>query len=82
MSLPKLNITPVEYAISDDDYNNIKNIINLSCVSMEKTARTFCKLQEEELRDVILASLNTHYLGTATGETFNKRGKTDIHIPF
>lgn len=82
MSLPKLKSTPAEYAISDDDYNNIKSIINLSCMSMEKTARTFCKLQEEELRDVILASLNTHYLGTATGETFNKRGKTDIHIPF
>lgn len=82
MSLPKLKSAPIEYAISDNDYDNIKNIINLSCISMEKTARTFCKLHEEELRDVILASLNTHYLGTATGETFNKRGKTDIHIPF
>lgn len=82
MPLPKLKTASVEYSISDDDYNNIKSIINLSCISMEKTARTFCKLQEEELRDVILASLNTHYLGTATGETFNKRGKTDIHIPF
>lgn len=80
--LTKLKTASVEYSISDDDYNNIKSIINLSCISMEKTARTFCKLQEEELRDVILASLNTHYLGTATGETFNKRGKTDIHIPF
>ena len=82
MPLSKLKSSPVEYCISDDDYNNINRIINLSCVSMEKAARTFCKLQEEELRDVILASLNTHYLGTATGETFNKRGKTDIHIPF
>lgn len=81
-TLPKLKSTPAEYEISDNDYNNIKNIINLSCISMEKTARTFTKLQEEELRDVILASLNTHYIGTATGETFNKRGKTDIHIPF
>lgn len=81
MSLPKLKTISVEYAISDDDYNNIKNIINLSCMSIEKTARIFCKLQEE-LRDVMLSSLNTHYLGTATGETFNKRGKTDIYILF
>ena len=81
-TLPKLKSAQMEYAISDEDYNNIKNIINLSCISMEKTARTFTKLQEEELRDVILAALNTHYIGTATGETFNKRGKTDIHIPF
>ena len=39
---------------------------------MEKTARTFSKLLEEELRDIILSNLNTHYQGTASGETFNK----------
>lgn len=72
----------VEYSISENDYTNIKNIINLACLSMEKTARTFSKLLEEELRDVILSNLNTHYQGTATGETFNKIGKSDIHIPF
>ena len=49
---------------------------------MEKTACTFTKLSEEELRDVILSNLNTHYLGSASGETFNKTGKTDIYIPF
>ncbi|MXP74588.1 hypothetical protein GN277_04100 [Lachnospiraceae bacterium WCA-9-b2] len=49
---------------------------------MEKTARTFSKLLEEELRDIILSNLNTHYQGTASGETFNKIGKTDIYIPF
>lgn len=80
--LSNIKRLPVEYGITDTDYDNIKSIINLSCISMEKTARTFSKLLEEELRDVILASLNTHYLGTATGETFNKIGKTDIHIPF
>ncbi|MDD2467824.1 MAG: hypothetical protein PHI97_27920 [Desulfobulbus sp.] len=35
---------------------------------------------EEELRDFILAHLNTHYEGQATGETFRKKGKTDIRI--
>ena len=34
------------------------------------------------MRDVILSNLNTHYQGTASGETFNKVGKTDIYIPF
>lgn len=81
-SFPKEKIREPEYSISDSDYTNIKNIINLSCISMEKTARTFAKLLEEELRDVILSNLNTHYQGTATGETFNKVGKTDINIPF
>lgn len=70
------------YEISDAHYENIKSIISLACVSMEKTARTFNKLLEEELRDIILSNLNTHYQGTASGETFNKVGKTDIYIPF
>lgn len=71
-----------EYEISNVDYENIKNIIMLACTSMEKSAHTFTKLLEEELRDVVLSNLNTHYQGTASGETFNKVGKTDIYIPF
>lgn len=49
---------------------------------MEATARTFVKPGEEELRDFILATLGTHYINMATGETFRKIGKTDIHIVF
>ena len=48
---------------------------------MEKTARTYYVNNEEELRDHLLASLNTHY-DNATGETFRKLGKADIHIEF
>lgn len=47
----------------------------------KKTARSYYKNTEEELRDRLLASLNTHYY-SATGETFRKIGKTDIHIEF
>lgn len=46
-----------------------------------KTARTYYANTEEELRDHLLATLNTHYQ-TATGETFRKIGKTDILIEF
>lgn len=81
-TFPSKKRQDMEYEISDSDYTNIKNIISLSCISMEKCARTFTKLFEEELRDVILSNLNTHYLGTASGETFSKTGKTDIYIPF
>lgn len=48
---------------------------------MEKTARTYYSNGEEELRDFLLATLNTHY-DAVTGETFRKIGKTDIHIEF
>lgn len=81
-SMPTQTPKPKEYEISDLDYNNIKNIINLACISMEKTAQTFIKFSEEELRDIILSNLNTHYQGLATGETFSKVGKTDIRIQF
>lgn len=70
-----------EHCISDSDYENINNIILLCGTTMEKTARTYYANTEEELRDHLLAALNTHY-ESATGETFRKIGKTDIHIEF
>jgi len=82
ISFPNKKEPEKNYEISDTHYENIKSIISLACISMEKTARTFSKLMEEELRDIILSNLNTHYQGTASGETFNKVGKTDIYIPF
>lgn len=68
-----------ESCISDRDYENINNIIAMCGTTMEKTARTYYANGEEELRDHLLAALNTHY-EAATGETFRKIGKTDIHI--
>lgn len=72
--------TPEPY-ISDSDYENINNIISMCGTTMEKTARTYFANTEEELRDHLLAALNTHY-EAVTGETFRKIGKTDIHIEF
>lgn len=70
-----------EPCISDADYANINNIITMCGTAMEKTARTYFANTEEELRDHLLATLNTHY-EAVTGETFRKIGKTDIHIEF
>ena len=78
---PKVAPSMPEYYISDSDYNNINNIIFSCGTTMEKTARTYYANDEEELRDHLLAALNTHY-ESATGETFRKIGKTDIHIEF
>lgn len=70
-----------EYGIRVEDYTNINNIIFMCGSSMENTARTYSAFEEEQLRDQILATLNTHYENT-TGETFRKAGKTDILIEF
>lgn len=80
-SKPKVIPAVPEHYISDADYENINNIISLCGTTMEKTARTYYANIEEELRDHLLATLNTHYQ-TATGETFRKIGKTDILIEF
>ena len=80
-SKPKVIPAVPEHCISDSDYENINNIISLCGTTMEKTARTYYANTEEELRDHLLATLNTHYQA-ATGETFRKLGKTDILIEF
>ena len=49
---------------------------------MEANARTFNKNDEEEIRDFIISTLGTHYENMVTGETFRKKGKTDILIIF
>ena len=81
ISRPKTKVYSPEYCINDSDYQNINNIIKMCGTTMEKTARTYFTNNEEELRDHLLATLNTHY-DNATGETFRKIGKTDIHIEF
>lgn len=78
---PQRKPVPTEYSIRDEDYNNINNIMYMCGSSMEKTARSYTSNDEEELRDIFLATLNTHY-ENASGETFRKVGKTDIHILF
>jgi len=46
----------------------------------EVTPKTYSKMEEEELRDLIIGMMNTNYRGAATAETFNKLGKTDIRL--
>ncbi len=79
---PKPKEVDPEYGISNEDFTNIINIIHSVCSSMEATARTFNKIEEEELRDFIVATLSTHYGKLVSGETFRKNGKTDIIIMF
>jgi len=69
-----------EPTISDENYTNILKIIQNMIVTMERSPSTFSKLSEEELRGFILVYLNGIFEGSATGETFNEYGKTDILI--
>ena len=82
LSKPKNRLQTPEYIISDDDYENIANIIHSQCSVMESAPEAFSSLEEEKLRDILISTLETHYENSVTGETFRKNGKTDIQIKF
>lgn len=46
----------------------------------ERLPSTYSERKEQELRDLFLIFLEPRYKGSATGETFNVKGKTDILI--
>lgn len=69
-----------EPGISDADYDHILKVIKHEGRTFETAPKTFHIHDEEGLRDILLAHLNGHYEGAATGETFRKKGKTDIRI--
>lgn len=46
---------------------------------LEVTPAVYSKLEEEALRDLVLSMLNVNYPGSS-GETFSKRGKTDLFL--
>jgi hypothetical protein len=47
---------------------------------MERNPRVFLTADEETIRDHYLVQLNGQYEGSATGETFNNLGHTDIIV--
>lgn len=65
-----------------ESLNSVIELINNAGLAFERTPKAFSKLEEEDLRDVLLSTLNAVFRGEATGETFSKSGKTDIHIRF
>lgn len=68
------------YGIKDNDYIDILSSIKHILTTYEQTPGSFKSMHEEDLRSALLAGLNGIYKGDATGETFRKKGKTDIRI--
>lgn len=69
-----------EPALPEEDYEHVLEVIQKAATALERSPETFQDMGEEQLRDQFLVTLNTHYEGQATGETFNRGGKTDILI--
>jgi hypothetical protein len=66
--------------IHTTEYEKILNCIHLIGRMFERLPSTYAGKEEEHLRDHILITLGAAIIGSATGETFNKRGKTDILV--
>lgn len=71
-----------EYSISDEAYENIIDILKHQCSTFERTPEVYNILKEEQLRDILLGTLNATFRGQANGECFRKKGKTDISIEY
>lgn len=71
-----------EPSLEMGEYENILSIIRNMALVLERSPHAFETMKEEDLRQHFLVQLNGQYEGSATGETFNYQGKTDILIRY
>lgn len=69
-----------EPTLPDSVYHDILQTIHDVGKMFERLPSTYSDKDEEALRDHLLLYLEPRFEGSATGETFNKTGKTDILI--
>lgn len=62
------------------EYSRILEAVHTTGKMFERLPATYIGKGEEALRDHILVTLEALVSGSATGETFNKSGKTDILV--
>lgn len=71
-----------EPTLDDRTYREILHYLHDWGKQFERMPSTYSGKSEEDLRDMFIAFIEPHFEGTATGETFNKSGKTDILLRF
>ena len=70
-----------EPTLDNDNYRKILKLINDVGKNFERMPSVYKDKGEEDLRDHILLTLDPNFeFGCATGETFNKTGRTDIQL--
>lgn len=87
----KIQVRPVVYTkgfkpeptLDNENYIKILKIINDVGKNFERLPSVYSGKYEEHLRDHILLTLDPNFeFGSASGETFNKTGKTDIQLRY
>lgn len=69
-----------EATLNQSDVISLVDFIEQYTRQFEVAPRTYQKMGEEELRDLLVGMMNANYPGSATGETFCKLGRTDISL--
>jgi hypothetical protein len=73
--------TPMpRWILQDSDYEEALRVLEYWRDSLERAPSIADGRGEEEIRDLLLAGLNSVFQGAAAGEVFNGDGKTDILI--
>lgn len=72
----------LEPALEERVFEHILSVIRMQGRQMEQSPATYADMGEEDRRQTIVATLNTHYEGRAHAEAFNVQGKTDILIRY
>lgn len=70
----------LEPVLDERVFEHILAVIRMQARHMEQSPGTYQRMGEEDRRQTIVATLNTHYEGRAHPEAFNVKGKTDILI--
>jgi hypothetical protein len=85
-SLPKAQADSkpprLEPVLDGQVFEHILGVIRMQARQMEQSPATYAGMGEEDRRQTIVATLNTHYSGRAHAEAFNNQGKTDILIRY
>lgn len=71
---------PLEPTLGDEHFKNVLRVTRAFLAQMERTPDAWAGLGEEQRRDLMVTTLNTHYRGQTTAEAFNVSGKTDILV--
>lgn len=69
-----------EPTLDRSDVTSLVGFIEQYARQFEVAPKTYQKMDEEELRDLLVGMMNANYPGSTTGETFSKLGKTDISL--
>lgn len=67
-----------EPMLAEVDYEAALGVLRNSRNALERSPSMTTRLNEEQIRDLLLVNLNAQFEGKAGGEVFNGEGKTDI----